>query len=103
MASSSSFHMYSLLTYIMCLCVLIETTSGQLSANFYGSSCPNFSSIISSAVNSAVSNEARMGASLLRLHFHDCFVNASLQSLSLLCFLWVNVLYFIKHLNELMF
>ncbi|KAK8556501.1 hypothetical protein V6N12_002900 [Hibiscus sabdariffa] len=27
------------------------------------------------AVNTAVSNEARMGASLLRLHFHDCFVN----------------------------
>ncbi|XP_076882780.1 cationic peroxidase 1-like [Bidens hawaiensis] len=75
MASSSSSYMYSLSTCILCLCVFIETTSGQLSANFYGSSCPNFSSIISSAVNSAVSNEARMGASLLRLHFHDCFVN----------------------------
>ena len=32
---------------------------------------------------SAVSNEPRMGASLLRLHFHDCFVNASHLSLSL--------------------
>nr|QID59360.1 ascorbate peroxidase [Camellia sinensis] len=30
---------------------------------------------IKTAVNSAVSSEARMGASLLRLHFHDCFVN----------------------------
>ncbi|PWA89447.1 peroxidase protein [Artemisia annua] len=49
--------------------------SGQLTANFYASSCPNFSATISTAVNSAVSNEARMGASLLRLHFHDCFVN----------------------------
>ena len=32
---------------------------------------------------SAVSNEPHMGASLLRLHFYDCFVNASHLSLSL--------------------
>ncbi|KAI3679717.1 hypothetical protein L2E82_51050 [Cichorium intybus] len=73
MAQSS--YLYSLPTYMLSLCILVGTTSGQLSANFYASSCPNFSSIISSAVNSAISNEARMGASLLRLHFHDCFVN----------------------------
>jgi hypothetical protein len=29
------------------------------------------------AVNAAVNNEPRMGASLLRLHFHDFFVDAS--------------------------
>ncbi|KAD3338109.1 hypothetical protein E3N88_33630 [Mikania micrantha] len=52
----------------------METILGQLSANFYARSCPNFRSIITRAVNSAVSNEARMGASLLRLHFHDCFI-----------------------------
>ncbi|XP_023739839.1 cationic peroxidase 1 [Lactuca sativa] len=73
--AQSSFYFYSLPTCIFSLCVLVGTATGQLSANFYASSCPNFSSIISSAVNSAVSNEARMGASLLRLHFHDCFVN----------------------------
>lgn len=50
-------------------------SSAQLSSNFYSSSCPNLLSTIKTAVNSAVSNEARMGASLLRLHFHDCFVN----------------------------
>nr|KAJ0208387.1 hypothetical protein LSAT_V11C500283450 [Lactuca sativa] len=76
--AQSSFYFYSLPTCIFSLCVLVGTATGQLSANFYASSCPNFSSIISSAVNSAVSNEARMGASLLRLHFHDCFVNAIL-------------------------
>ncbi|XP_071720490.1 cationic peroxidase 1-like [Rutidosis leptorrhynchoides] len=75
MASPSSTNNISLPTCIMVLFILVEAVSGQLSANFYASSCPNFSSIISSAVNSAVSNEARMGASLLRLHFHDCFVN----------------------------
>ncbi|XP_049372538.1 cationic peroxidase 1-like [Solanum verrucosum] len=55
---------------------LLRLSSAQsLSANFYSSSCPNVLSVIKTAVNSAVSSEARMGASLLRLHFHDCFVN----------------------------
>ncbi|XP_042490242.1 cationic peroxidase 1-like [Macadamia integrifolia] len=49
--------------------------SAQLSSTFYSSSCPKALSTIKSAVNSAVSKERRMGASLLRLHFHDCFVN----------------------------
>ncbi|KAG5585090.1 hypothetical protein H5410_045524 [Solanum commersonii] len=53
---------------------LLRLSSAQsLSANFYSSSCPNVLSVIKTAVNSAVSSEARMGASLLRLHFHDCF------------------------------
>jgi peroxidase len=30
---------------------------------------------VKAAVKEAVANEKRMGASLLRLHFHDCFVN----------------------------
>ncbi|KAL2899970.1 Cationic peroxidase 1 [Bienertia sinuspersici] len=55
--------------------VLIGVASAQLSPNFYSSSCPNALSTIQSAVQAAVNNESRMGASLLRLHFHDCFVN----------------------------
>lgn len=60
---------------ILILLLLTGACSGQLSANFYSSTCPNLLSIIRTAVTSAVSREARMGASLLRLHFHDCFVN----------------------------
>jgi len=48
--------------------------SAQLSSTFYDTSCPNALSTIRTAVNAAVAQEARMGASLLRLHFHDCFV-----------------------------
>ncbi|XP_021723170.1 cationic peroxidase 1-like [Chenopodium quinoa] len=55
--------------------VLIGAATAQLSSNFYSSSCPNALSTIQSAVQAAVKNESRMGASLLRLHFHDCFVN----------------------------
>ncbi|XP_076910725.1 cationic peroxidase 1-like [Bidens hawaiensis] len=75
MALSSFSFLFKLSTFTLCLLVLFGTTSAQLSANFYARTCPNFRSIVTRAVNTAVSNEARMGASLLRLHFHDCFVN----------------------------
>ncbi|KAI3993617.1 hypothetical protein MKX01_002630, partial [Papaver californicum] len=55
----------------------INTTSAQLSTNSYATSCPNVLSTIQTAVQAAVAKERRTGASLLRLHFHDCFVNAS--------------------------
>ncbi|TYG49970.1 hypothetical protein ES288_D10G137500v1 [Gossypium darwinii] len=59
----------------MVLFLLMNMTTAQLSSTFYSTTCPKALATIKSAVNSAVSNEARMGASLLRLHFHDCFVN----------------------------
>ncbi|XP_017983831.1 PREDICTED: peroxidase 4 [Theobroma cacao] len=52
-----------------------SSTSAQLSTNFYSKSCPKVFSTVKSAVQSAVSKERRMGASLVRLFFHDCFVN----------------------------
>ncbi|EEF31067.1 peroxidase, putative [Ricinus communis] len=52
---------------------LVGIASAQLSPTFYATACPNALSIIKSGVTAAVSTEARMGASLLRLHFHDCF------------------------------
>ncbi|KAF4380580.1 hypothetical protein G4B88_008731 [Cannabis sativa] len=51
----------------------------DLSSGFYSKSCPKVFSTVKSAVHSAISNERRIGASLLRLHFHDCFVNGHTQ------------------------
>nr|BAA77389.1 peroxidase 3 [Scutellaria baicalensis] len=62
-------------TRLMLVLLLIGVSNAQLSANFYNTTCPNLLTIIRNAVNSAVSSDTRMGASLLRLHFHDCFVN----------------------------
>ncbi|KAJ0988449.1 hypothetical protein J5N97_006805 [Dioscorea zingiberensis] len=47
----------------------------QLSTDFYSSSCPNVFKVVRREVFKAMKNEMRMGGSLLRLHFHDCFVN----------------------------
>jgi peroxidase len=88
-ASANSF-----LGLLLLLVALASSASAQLSPTFYDTSCPNALSTIRTAVNAAVAREARMGASLLRMHFHDCFVQASfaacinlnhlLQSISLL-------------------
>lgn len=53
------------------------TASIVLSFGFYQNSCPEAEPIVFSWVEKALSDDPRMAASLLRLHFHDCFVNAS--------------------------
>ncbi|KAL8151946.1 hypothetical protein V2J09_021754 [Rumex salicifolius] len=47
----------------------------QLDCNYYDQTCPNLTKIVRDGVLSAISNDTRMAASLLRLHFHDCIVN----------------------------
>ncbi|MCD7469793.1 hypothetical protein HAX54_009041 [Datura stramonium] len=46
----------------------------QLSSTFYDRICPNALNTIRTSVRQAVSSERRMAASLIHLHFHDCFV-----------------------------
>ncbi|KAI4382895.1 hypothetical protein MLD38_008797 [Melastoma candidum] len=55
----------------------------QLTTDFYCNSCPNVFKAVLPVVRSAIEKEARMGASLLRLFFHDCFVNGCDGSLLL--------------------
>ncbi|XAR55759.1 Peroxidase [Bertholletia excelsa] len=58
------------------LLLLSSTTAlSDLSPNFYDQTCPQALPTIERVVKAAVDKEKRMGASLLRLHFHDCFVN----------------------------
>lgn len=63
---------YFLLFVIFCISLNVE---GKLSPKYYSSTCPNALSIVNEGIEEAIKNEARIGASLLRLHFHDCFVN----------------------------
>ncbi|KAH7513490.1 hypothetical protein FEM48_Zijuj12G0205800 [Ziziphus jujuba var. spinosa] len=46
---------------------------GFLRIDLYKFACPEAEAIIFSWVNKAVMEDSRMAASLLRLHFHDCF------------------------------
>ncbi|XP_058080369.1 peroxidase 10-like [Magnolia sinica] len=47
----------------------------QLDYGFYDDACPYLTKIVRYGVWSAMQNDTRIAASLLRLHFHDCFVN----------------------------
>ncbi|XP_051129285.1 peroxidase 40-like [Andrographis paniculata] len=81
-AACCSFCMLILLLQLM-FSAANETTTGNYSNNnvimlsfgLYVDSCPEAEPIVFSWVEKAVSEDPRMAASLLRLHFHDCFVN----------------------------
>ncbi|KAJ1283961.1 hypothetical protein BS78_03G167600 [Paspalum vaginatum] len=56
---------------------------GKLDPHFYDRSCPQAQQIVASIVGKAHYQDPRMAASLLRLHFHDCFVKGCDASLLL--------------------
>ncbi|RLM91346.1 peroxidase 72-like [Panicum miliaceum] len=56
---------------------------GKLDQHFYDHSCPQAQQIVASIVGKAHYQDPRMAASLLRLHFHDCFVKGCDASLLL--------------------
>ncbi|KQK14656.1 peroxidase 1 [Brachypodium distachyon] len=64
----------SCISLLVLVVALAAVASAQLSPTFYDTSCPRAAATIKAAVVAAVRAEPRMGASLVRLHFHDCFV-----------------------------
>ncbi|KAE9606201.1 putative peroxidase [Lupinus albus] len=55
--------------------LVLGSGNASLSIDFYYNSCPKLFDTVKCTVESAILKETRMGASLLRLFFHDCFVN----------------------------
>ncbi|KAJ1417283.1 Secretory peroxidase [Sesbania bispinosa] len=45
-----------------------------LNMNYYLLSCPFVDSVVKSKVNSALQNDPTLAAGLVRMHFHDCFI-----------------------------
>ncbi|XP_047337100.1 peroxidase 43 [Impatiens glandulifera] len=63
----------SLFIIFVCLCG-ISISEGQLRAGFYADTCPDAESTVSSVVREAAQFSSKVAPALLRLHFHDCFV-----------------------------
>lgn len=59
------------------LCLLCTTMVGadELVPGFYSKTCPKAESIVRDVMNKALIREPRSVASIMRLQFHDCFVN----------------------------
>ncbi|CAN1234194.1 Peroxidase 54 [Linum perenne] len=55
----------------------------QLTPTFYDTTCPTVTNIVRRVLQDAAMADLRIGASLNRLHFHDCFVNGCDGSLLL--------------------
>lgn len=56
----------------------LSENSGDLVLDYYKERCPLVEEIVQHQVQIALLKDPRMAASLLRLHFHDCFVMVSL-------------------------
>ncbi|GJM90703.1 hypothetical protein PR202_ga07008 [Eleusine coracana subsp. coracana] len=63
--------------------LLAGRSDAQLSPGFYSASCPTVESVVRQAMSQAVMNDTRAGAAVLRLFYHDCFVNGCDASLLL--------------------
>ncbi|XP_024317161.1 peroxidase P7 isoform X2 [Brachypodium distachyon] len=72
MASSSS-SWFALLLFVGLACT--AANSNVLSAGYYEKTCPNVQGVVRSVMAHRVAGEPRMAPAVLRLFFHDCFVN----------------------------
>ncbi|XP_057793414.1 LOW QUALITY PROTEIN: peroxidase 12-like [Salvia miltiorrhiza] len=61
---------------LVCSCVILRCArcEGGLSWTYYDVSCPNLEPIVRQQLNKVLKNDITQAAGLLRLHFHDCFV-----------------------------
>ncbi|CAI0395378.1 unnamed protein product [Linum tenue] len=73
---SSSFHQLVVVVAASLMALfLISCNAQQLTPTFYSPTCPSVTNIIRQVLVNASATDPRIGASLIRLHFHDCFVN----------------------------
>ncbi|RCV15396.1 hypothetical protein SETIT_3G052800v2 [Setaria italica] len=63
-----------LLMALAAAALMMSTASGTLQYNFYSSSCPKAEEAVRNATVKIISNNPTMGAAIVRLFFHDCFV-----------------------------
>ncbi|CAH1436907.1 unnamed protein product [Lactuca virosa] len=65
-----------LLFFVLCLLlVAISASAPPLQPGSYAKSCPNAELIVRDVMKKAMIRKPRSGASVMRLQFHDCFVN----------------------------
>ncbi|KAJ1253579.1 hypothetical protein BS78_K231900 [Paspalum vaginatum] len=82
-STSASPGMLLLLAVVLLLASAGAASGSTLSSTFYDASCPNAYNIVRRVIQVARVSDPRIPASLIRLHFHDCFVQGCDASLLL--------------------
>lgn len=66
------------LTALCCVVIVLGglpfSSDAQLDNSFYRDTCPRVHSIVREVLRNVSKTDPRILASLIRLHFHDCFV-----------------------------
>lgn len=82
------------LVFFCLIPVALLAATPPLHPGYYDKTCPNAELIVRDVMRKAMIREPRSGASVMRLQFHDCFVNVSIF-VSLFSILWqLRYLYF---------
>ena len=64
----------ALLLMALAAAALMSTASGTLQYDFYRSTCPKAEEAVRNATMKIIAGNPTMGAAIVRLFFHDCFV-----------------------------
>ncbi|KAF5188877.1 Peroxidase [Thalictrum thalictroides] len=85
----NSSYSVSLISLVLVSCILVTSAQptpplvGGLSFDFHRTNCPSLETIIRDYLREIFSSDFGMAAGLLRIHFHDCFVQGCDGSLLL--------------------
>ena len=61
--------------------LLLQAAEAQtLTVGYYSQRCPKAETIIFTEIQKVYSTDNSIAAALLRMHFHDCFVNVSVSA-----------------------
>jgi hypothetical protein len=93
MAMANLMTMFMLIEVITCGFGFGFGADSGLNMNYYLMSCPFVEPVVKNVVNRALDNDPTLAAALVRMHFHDCFIQVILKGMYFFHFSFVIAIY----------